>query len=260
MKRRLLLINALLAGVLILGAAELYRGYIEAEQRHARLEELADPKQPPAYTAPSKPNDVRAANYLPIVDRFLFSPDRNATVIVEVAPEPEIVRPPLPYLTALVDLGNGPTALMTADEEEPPRWVGLNEKIGEFEFKRVQGNQVMVAWRDQEFVVEEAEERPAPRGRTKKSGRTKSTGSRPPSPGPAQPVAPPTDLASGPAAVSGGGIEMGREINAQTRAVARGDNTPEGTESDGYVKTVNQTPFGPQTFWKKKPEDSKDDK
>ena len=255
MKRRLLLINALLAGALILGGAELYRGYIEGEQRFARLDELADPKQAPAYAAPGKPSDVRAANYLPIVDRFLFSADRNATVVVEVVAPPEIVRPPLPSLTALVDLGGGPTALMTADDDAAPRWVGLNEKIGEFEFKRVQGNQVMVAWRDQEFVVEEAEERPAPRPRT---GRVpKKSGTRPPRT--PRPGSPPTDLAGGsPPAVSGGAVKMGNPINDETRTVAAGDNSPEGTESDGYVKTVNQTPFGPQTFWKKKPGDSKD--
>ena len=196
---------------------------------------------------------------MPIVDRFLFSAARNATVLVEVEAPPEVQRPPLPLLTALVDLGNGPTALMTADPDEPARWVSLNEKVGEFEFKRVDGNQVLVSWNEQEFAVEEAAERPAPR-RTKKSASKTPDGSRPPAPRKAGQAAPPTDLAlgPGPAAVSGAAIEMGAAINEKARAVAAGDDSPEGTESGGYVKVVRQTPFGPSPYWKKKPEESKD--
>ena len=262
MKRRLLLINALLGGILVLGGAELYKNYLEAEQRYALVDEIGDPKEPPAYPAPAKPNQVRAANYMPIVDRFLFSADRNASVIVEVEVPPEVQRPPLPLLTALVDLGSGPTALMTADPDQPARWVGLNEKVGEFEFKRVDGNQVMVSWNDQEFSVTEADERLPTRSSRQKAAPRKSAGSRPPAPRPAGTRAtPPTDLASapGPAAVSGGGVEMGAQINDSTRAVARGDNSPAGTESGGYVKVVDQTPFGPRPYWKKEPEEESKD-
>ena len=89
MTRRLLLINTLLAGMLILGAVELYRQVLEAGERYERLEAFTDPKQPPEFPAPADPDPTRPADFMPVVDRLLFSPDRNAEVIVETV-EPQV--------------------------------------------------------------------------------------------------------------------------------------------------------------------------
>ena len=131
MTRRLLLINTLLAGMLILGAVELYRQVLEAGARYERLEAFTDPKQPPEFPAPADPDPTRPADFMPVVDRLLFSPDRNAEVIVETV-EPQVdPRPPLPQLAGLVDFGGGPTALMTADSAKPPVWLAIGDKVGE---------------------------------------------------------------------------------------------------------------------------------
>ena len=250
MTRRLLLINTLLAGMLILGAVELYRQVLEAGARYERLEAFTDPKQPPEFPAPADPDPTRPADFMPVVDRLLFSPDRNAEVIVETV-EPQVdPRPPLPQLAGLVDFGGGPTALMTADSAKPPVWLAIGDKVGDFVFEGIEGENIKLKWKEESFTATKEQLSRAPEPPRRQAGARGQNGGRP---RPAQ-GARPGAAAAAPADLAGVGQDnrIGPEIGPGRYAVVRGDDSPEGTEHNGLVKKVRKTPFGSSSWWEKK--------
>ncbi|MDA0207225.1 MAG: hypothetical protein O3A53_15815 [Acidobacteria bacterium] len=245
MTRRLLLLNALLAGMFILGAAELYRQVVDADGRYERLEAFTDPKQPPEFPASGDPNPTRPADFMPVVDRLLFSPDRNAEVVVETAEVEVDSRPPLPQLSGLVDFGGGPSALMTTDSAKPPVWLTIGDKVGDFVYEGLEGEDIKLKWKEESFTA------------------TKEQLSRAPEPpkavrqargGPRQPQRPKSAGAAAPADLAGVGQDnrIGPEIGPGRYAVVRGDDSPVGTEHNGLVKQERKTPFGSSSWWEKK--------
>lgn len=250
MKRRLLLLNALLAGMLVLGAAELYRQVIEADGRYARLQAFTDPKQPPEFPAPADPNPTRAADFMPVVERLLFAADRNAEVVVETAEVEVDRRPALPQLSGLVDFGSGPTALMTADSDKAPVWLAVGEKVGDFVFEGVEGDDIKLKWKEESFTATREQLRRAPDPpRRPTNGRTSAI-RNPRSPQGARPAA----AAAKPADLAGVGQDnrIGPEIAPGRYAAVPGDDSPEGSEHNGLVKKVRKTPFGSSSWWEKK--------
>ena len=250
MTRRLLLLNTLLAGMLILGAVELYRQVIEADARYERLEAFADPKQPPEFPAPPDPDPARPADFMPVVDRLLFSPDRNAEVVVETV-APEIApRPPLPQLSGLVDFGGGPTVLMTADSAKPPVWLAVGDKVGDFIYEGVEGDNIKLKWKEESFTATKEQLSRAPEPPRRQSNARGQNGGRPSRTAPG----PRTAAAAAPADLAGAGQDarIGPEIGPGRYAVVRGDDSPEGTEHNGLVKRVRKTPFGSSSWWEKK--------
>jgi hypothetical protein len=248
MTRRLLLLNALLAGMLILGAAELYRQVVEADGRYERLEAFTDPKQPPEFPAPADPNPTRPADFMPVVERLLFSQDRNAEVVVETAEVEVDPRPALPQLSGLVDFGSGPSALMTAAAGQPPIWLAIGDKVGDFVYEGLEGEDIKLKWKEESFTATreqlsrplEPTRRPIGRGEGRQPPRPKQ--------GPhAAAAAKPTDLAG-----VGQDNRIGPEIGPGRYAVVRGDDSPVGTEHNVMVKQERKTPFGSSTWWEKK--------
>ncbi len=249
MTRRLLLLNALLAGMFILGAAELYRQVIEADGRYERLEAFTDPKQPPEFPAPADPSPTRPADFMPVVNRLLFSPDRNAEVVVETV-EPEVDRrPPLPQLSGLVDFGSGPSALMTVDSAKPPVWLAVGDKVGDFVYEGLEGEDIKLKWKEESFTATK-EQLSRPLEAAKRPAAARNTARPPRAARPGQPAA----TAAAPADLAGVGQDarIGPEIGPGRYAVVRGDDSPEGTERNGLVKKVRKTPFGSSTWWEKK--------
>jgi hypothetical protein len=250
MSRKLLLINVMLLGLLILGVAEFVHQVQGAQQRYALLRDPMPAKEAPVYPAPASPPRVRQRDYLPVVDRLLFSQDRNPVVEVEVPPPAEVEqRPGLPLLVGLMDLGSGPIAMMAATAKGTPRAVGIGEKVGEFTFLAAQGDTLTLEWKGQQFEATEAEltgangaepgsksrvqkrkapRRPAPKSSTQLgSDKSKSVSTK-------HYIGPP---------LSG---QVGR------RSADPSDGVADGTESDGFTRRVHQTPFGAQHWWEKK--------
>ena len=248
MSRKLLLINVMLLGLLILGVTELVRQARGAQQRYALLD-LIPPKEAPAYPAPASPPRVRQRDYMPVVDRLLFSQDRNPVVEVEV-PAVEIEqRPALPLLVGLMDLGDGPIAMMAASANGTPRPVVVGEKVGDFTFVAAQGETLTLEWKGQQFEATEAElngadgaePNPKPRVQARASGRRRAAKSS-------------TRLDSDrPKSVSTK-YYIGPALSGQDgrRSADPADGVADGTESDGYTRRVHQTPFGAQHWWEKK--------
>jgi len=244
MKRKLLLLNALLAGVFILGATELYRQILEGDARYDRLQAFADPKQPPEFPSPADPTPTRASDFMPIVNRLLFSEDRNADIFVEIAEAEVAQRPPWPQLAGLVDFGDGPFALMTASADEPPSWIAVGGKIGDFVFQGIEGDEVKLSWNEEQFTVtkDQLNEAPAPPRRETVTARPQRE----------RPTRQSAAAAPGDLAGVGQDSRIGPDMGSGHYRVMPGDNSPEGTEHDGFIKRGRKTPFGSTAWWEKK--------
>lgn len=248
MKRKLLLLNALLAGAAVLAASELYRQWIVAEQRIVELDGVAPDAIPPVYPEPPPRPMLRAGDFRPAVDRTLFSPDRNPVVEVvveEVAPEE---RPSLPQMSGLVDFGDGPQALMAAEGGQA-KWIGVGDKIGDYVFVGVEPeDKIKLTWKEEEIVVERAKLSEAPKAKRKTSRANAASGSAP-----GAPAAASANLTAPQGADAvGGKHNIGSEFAPGRFRADPNDGADDGTEYQGYVKRVRRTPFGSQAWWEKK--------
>ena len=257
MKNKLLLLNALLLGVFVLGASELYRQWIEAEARFARLDEAERVVPLPDFPAPSERAQLRPAQFMPVVERMLFSKDRNPVVEVVVEEAPVEQRPDLPLLAGLADFGDGPRALMAAASSGEPQWIKTGGKVGAFVFEGLDGQKVKLSWKGEEFTVAQEQLTGAIVRREAKTTKKPSARPAPSAPGAPAPAGAATDLAAAAPQNIGGEYKIGKELRPGVHAVDPSDKSPDGTSfkhSDGstYVKTVRRTPFGSQSWWEKK--------
>ena len=251
MKKKLLLLNVLLAGFFILGAAELYRQVLDADARYGRLQAFSDPRQAPEFPSPADPTATRAITFMPIVERLLFSVDRNSDITVETVETEAARRPGLPQLAGLIDFGDGPSALMTARAGEPATWISVGGTVGDFVFEGVEGEEVTLSWNEEKFTVtrDELNEAPAPVRPVRQTGRTRTR----PRPGAGNQPAAATAAAAAPGDLAGVGQDarIGPELGPGRYRVMPGDDSPEGTEHEGYVKRTRSTPFGTTAWWER---------
>jgi hypothetical protein len=253
MKRKLLLLNTVLFGLFVLGAAELYSRYLQAEARYERVDAAERVVPLPEYPAPGEQPAVRPAQYMPVVERMLFTKDRNPVVEVVVEETPVEQRPDLPLLAGLADFGDGPRALMAAASDGRPDWVKAGDKVGPFVFEGLDGQKVKLSWKDEEFTVAQEQLTGALR-RDPKTPKKPRPGS---AAAPPAPAAQNTNLTQAAAENIGGDYKVGKELRPGVFAPDPSDKSPNGTSfkhSDGstYVKTVRATPFGSQSWWEKK--------
>lgn len=247
MNRKLLFVNVVLLGLLILGVAELIRRIRIADERYSMLETLPA-KEAPAYPAPEAPRPVRPGEYMPVVDRLLFSEDRNPIVEVEEPPKPVVERPELPLLVGVMNLGEGPIAMMSATSGGAPRPVMVGEKVGEFTFLGASGDKVVLEWAGQKIEVGESELVGAAGSAPKAKPRAPRTSSAR--------ASSKTNLAGDKRKSISKEYYIGAPLSGQTgrRAADPTDGVADGTEANGWVRRVRQTPFGAQHWWEKKEE------
>ncbi len=233
MKNRLLLLDLVLLALVVVLGMRLRQNWLEARKRADIV--LGRPV-PRLATPPHSPlpavEPVTAAQYGVIAQQTLFSSDRNPTVIVEIAPPKPM--PALPVLYGVMDLGNGPVAIMSEKSGADQREVRSGGTIGEFKLVAVSGPNIVLEWDGQKVsrrVAELMEKAVAPRP---------EAGGQPPRPAAAPPPASVTSTnVSGPGADAGGGIKV----------CQIGDNSPAGAVVDGYRKTFIDTPFGKSCRW-----------
>ena len=236
MKRKLLLANLALLAFATAGAVHLRREWVEAHaSEQAVLEKRIQPVPPPRMPAPAATEPVKAAGYNDIAQKMLFSKDRNPVVVVEPPPAPKVVpMPALPLFHGVVNLGDGPMAIMSVGPKGPHRDYQPGDKVGEFTLVAVNNEELVLEWQGQTI--------------TKKVDEILDRGTTaPPAPGPvaaasAAAAAPPRPVAPAPA-------EPGGDLTRGVRACQAGDSSPAGTVADGMVKVIRSTPFGPKCFW-----------
>lgn len=251
MKKKLRLLNVVLAALLVWGCLALQGQYERARQRHEIFEDLSAAAKSPALPVPAEGPATRAATYAAISQRLLLSRDRNPVIEVIVAEESEAERPQTPLLAGVVDLGDGPLALMTPDADTPPRWTGIGEKIGEYTLQAVADDTVTLEWNGENIELSQAE-----LAEVKLQRRSRGTTSANSSAGSTTIFGRGQDATANLSVSSNvtetGKYTIGKQLNTGTFAANPNDGAKDGVEYKGYVRRVRVTPFGSQHWWQKK--------
>jgi hypothetical protein len=234
-KRKLILANLVLLALSAAAAVHLRREWIDSRAREeAFLRQRLKSVPPPPITNPPAAEPVRAAGYIDIAQKDLFSKDRNPTVVVEAPPAP--AKPPMPKLPlfhGLVDLGDGPMAIMSDGPKAPHRDYQPGDKVGAFTLVSVNSEQIVLEWEGQTITkdVDEMLDR--------------TVAQAPPTSGPGTAVAAPVAAKPVTPAPASPGSDLGRGI----KACQPGDSSPDGTVTDGMRKVIKASPFGSKCYW-----------
>lgn len=251
MKNRLLLLNLVLA-LLIAGVGrQLRQNWIESRAREQQMfgrafKPYPAPVLPPFVVTPA----VAAAGYFDVAEKMLFSKDRNPIVVVEAAPVKPM--PPLPFFHGLMDLGQGPTIILSAKSGAPHRGYHLGELIGEFKILSVDQQSIEFEWdgkpvrRKFEEMIDRAE--------------AQAAAAQPPPASAGQVAVAPagtTNLTASKSTVIAGGTKHGPAAGAEgeIRPCQPDDTSAPGAVVDGYKKLVTKTPFGQVCRWEPVKED-----
>lgn len=218
--------------VLIAGASwRLRQNWIESQERQQKiLGEEAEPETTPVAPVPQPPGRLTAAAYEQIAQQMLFSRDRNPNFAVEIeAPKP---MPPLPVAHGVVNFGEGPVAILSAEPGAPHRGFMTGETVGEFKVVGLNHEEIVLEWDGRQIK--------------RKFSELQSAASAPEAameavrqPAPAKPTV------EAPAREHGPGAVMAGEV----RACVPGDTSPPGTVRNGLRKLVSDTPFGKVCRW-----------
>jgi len=234
---RLFLLNVVLAAAAVLVSMRARDNWLEARKRaDLMLGRKVKPAPAPPFSPLPALERVSAASYADIAQKTLFSADRNPTVVVEVAPPKPM--PPLPTLQGVMDLGDGPIAIMTAKKGERQRSYHTGESVGEFKLVSIASRELVFEWDGKQIAkrFDELIDRSAP-------AQTAAGQAEPPA-RPAITPAPVVNTASTPKAYG-----PGKELAPGLRACQAGDDAAEGAVVDGYKKVVTKTPFGDRCRW-----------
>ena len=236
MNRKLLIVDAVLAAVLIYAGAQFY-GHWRATRAHELdvLNRRVRPYPPPPYDRAPQPPPVMASSYATIAQRMLLDKSRNPDVVIEVAPPPPPPpMPDLPVYKGVMNLGDGITAIMKPGKNDAEKEVRPGENIGQFKLVSVNMNEVVLEWNGQ--VIHKTPRELEDHDEGGRSEPPKQAAAAAPAPQP-QLQAPAKQI--GP---------LGEGANGERRCDPR-DAYPDGAEVNGFRKASRQTPFGLQCWW-----------
>ena len=235
MKRKIAILNVVLAAVAVFAGVQLRNEWLAAKAREAAT--LPGPPVKPAavppYMALPGAQPVLAAGYSMIPQKFLFDPSRNSTVVEVVTvtpPPPPRPMPALPRFHGEMNLG-GVMAVLSETPGSPQKFMKPGETIGEFKLLDVNTQELVFEWN----------------GQTIHKGLNELTdhGAAPPvspgSPAPAR-AAPPAPVAKTPTG-------PGEPTPQGYRTCNPNDSTPVGAVVDGFQKMSLVTPFGAACRW-----------
>lgn len=230
MRRKLLFLNLVLLLLTAAAGWQLRREWMAAR---AREEAVLKRKLQPAPAPPVAPMEpappVMPAGYAEIAQKMLFVRDRNPNVLVEAAPAPPPKpMPPLPVLRGVMNLGDGPIAIIAEKSGARHREYRKGDRVGEFRVVAIGAQEVALEWEGK--LVTRTVEQIAPAEQ-------------------AQPAPERTPATAPPPAVVKTALGPGNEIAAGTRACQPNDSNPAGAVVDGYRKIVVPSPFGDSCRW-----------
>lgn len=240
MRRHLWLIDLALLVLVVWAGLTLRDKQRDSQNREqALLRQMIPALPPPAIPALPGFTPVTPASYMEVAQQFLFSRDRNPNVILDPPPPPPPQKPmpALPAAYGMIDLGSGPTVILSDRPGGKHRGYRAGETVGAFKLVAINGRELVFEWEGKQVKkqLEEIIDKKA-----------------------AESTAPPPENVAGakPAAVSvtslapvkaGPGVELGEN----SRACVPGDTNAPGTVQDGYRKIVNKTPFGDSCRWER---------
>jgi hypothetical protein len=230
LRKKLLILNIVLAGVVIYGGVRFRQQWIAARARErATIDHRVPAVPPPKFTPSAIDPPVVPSGYATIANKMLFDKSRNPVVVEVVAPPPPPPpMPPLPAYHGMMTLGDDGPTLFFSLGAGPHQAIHIGETIGQFKIVSVNTEEIIFEWDGKEIhksidelagmaksaiVDEPAAARPAPA---------------------ASAAAPPPPVRSGP------GEDTGRGF----RACSMNDGVGDGAVVDGYRKVAYPTPFG----------------
>ena len=245
MRRNLIVLNLLLLALCALAAWRFldYRRERLGEQvRFLGRQEAAVPTA--VVLLPPAPEPAASSAYVEVAQKLLLSPDRNPNVILDVvAPKP---MPPLPRAYGAIDFGEGPLVLLAEKAGGHQKSYPIGGRIGEFKVLLITQAGVIFDWEGKQVAARYQEMRDL----------TAASTSEPARPSPAAPTASTASAGSGSQNVqtlgssSSSGSKLGPGAGTY-RACVSGDETPDGTISDGFRKVSIPTMMGTSCHWEK---------
>ncbi len=228
MNRKLLILDALLVAAVVYTGFQLRNQWrAERSREAATLNRRPRPGKPPEFAPlPTEP-PVLATGYANIAQKMLFDKSRDPNVVIEVQPPPP--KPPMPALPVfhgVMNLGDGPIAILSVNKDAAHEAVRPGGQIGQFKLLSVNSEEMTLEWQGEtvrknvnELSARAAEPTaPAPEARTEAPA----------------PAAPPPPVKSGPGESTAFGF----------KTCTVNDGHPEGAVVEGYKKVMHQTPFG----------------
>jgi len=244
LKPRLIALNVILAAGAAAFAWQARLRMHEADlARQARFGKPVKPVAAPPLAPAPKPPPPNAIQYEDVAKKNLFSPDRNADIVVDPpkveAPKP---MPPLPVVYGVMTLPSGVKVSMADKVGGPSRMLHAGDTIGEFKIAALDARDVTFEWNGKPVPkkIEDLIDR---------SSHQQVAGAAVQAAGPAAP--PPTGSAAQPVNEHPTEANLGVVLTPASRACIPGDNSAVGAVVAGYRKVVSQTPFGPVCRWNK---------
>jgi hypothetical protein len=233
-RRRLWLLDMALVALVILAAVAFRQRWIEGRAREEALLNRTTPAAAPPALAPLPAHaPSTAAQYLEVAQHMIFSRDRNPDVILDPpapAPPPK-AWPQLPVAYGVINLGDGPTAILSEKPGAQHRGYRAGERVGEFKLEAMNNQEIVFEW-EGKYVKKRFEELADRRPTIPANAAADAQAAAP-----AQAVTP---SEKGP-----GTTDMGNS----TKACQPGDTTAAGAVQDGMRKVVTKTPFGDSCRW-----------
>jgi hypothetical protein len=237
LRRNLWLVDLILFALVILAAIALRERWVEGHAREeALLKRLVPTPAAPVIEPLSPPGRSAATQYLDVAQRMVFSRDRNPDVILDppAPPPPPKPMPQLPVAYGVMNLGDGPTAILSDKPGGQHHGYKTGEKVGEFKLVALNNHEIVFEWEGKyvkKKIEELADRRPTIEVRpAEESSQAASAQAQPTTVG----------RNTGPSTT-----DMGNS----TRACVPGDSAPAGTVQDGLRKVISKTPFGESCRW-----------
>ncbi|MCY4534297.1 MAG: hypothetical protein OXB91_02960 [Bryobacterales bacterium] len=242
MKPRVGLLEFGLALLVGWGGWAVWTGARQAASRHEIFSTPATPPSAVQVPAEPLPRAVRPTAYSAISSKNLFSAKRGSLPRSTSRQAGQVPADPLPVLSGIANLGDGPAALLAAQAGARARWVGAGEQVGGYRLEAIQGDRLTFSFRGQRVIASAKDLQDESRWR---AGRPRAAGPRPVG------RIPTSASALGGARPSRARYRIGAEFRPGRFAADATDGAPDGTVYEGYVRRVRQSPFGAQHWWEK---------
>ena len=241
MKQRLWLLNLTLLGLVIYAGMAFRDRWEQFRRREAALlSGSLKPEPTPALTPIPPVQPSTAGTYIEVAQKMMFVRDRNPVVILDPPPPPPPPKPmpAFPVAYGVIDLGDGPTAILSDKPGAQHRGYRPGDMIGEFKLLAMNNKEILFEWEGQKIhkLIEELQDKRAIALAAAQAVEAANN---------AATQAPPPPAANAPPPKPGPGTSLGNN----TKACIPGDTSPAGTVVDGMRKVLTKTPFGESCRW-----------
>ena len=235
MNRKLLTLDVVLAAVAVYAGFQFHSQWLAAKARQAAIvNRKPNPLPPPQFTPLATAPPVLSAGYAEIAQKLLFDRSRNSTVVVDVPPPPPPKpMPPLPVYHGMMNIGDGPAAILSVNATSAQMEIHPGEMIGLFKLVDVTTQDIALEW-DGKIIRKTVDEI---LDRTTRQVLADANAQAPAE-------APPPAIA-----VIKSPLGPGEDTGRGYKVCIPNDSTPDESVVDGYRKVSIKTPFGSACRW-----------